>query len=169
MHGSDVEAQSVEIVANALALISDKESKYQASFSDKSGVLTRTIIDQGDIKESAVSTAVGHVVSESIGDTLLDQAISGEITREQAKAQIEALSSVISGAVTLATHENVTDEELAITQNLSESVVANGWLNGDANYEFKGIYPSYLDLKNYHPFKNYYPVVKEKLKEYKDE
>lgn len=34
--------------------------------------------------------------------------------------------------------------------------VANGWLNKDADYEYRGIIKTYIDLINNHPFENYY-------------
>jgi hypothetical protein len=88
----------------------------------------------GDFSQGAISTAVAHVVA----DTMINQAIgdiaSGKVTIEDnpeainayvknLSAQVEAVSSAVAGAVTLATHENVTDEELAISQDMAKSVV----------------------------------------------
>jgi len=79
----------------------------------------------GDFSQGAISTAVGHVVAEQIGSSFLDDAITDKITMEDAEARIKAIAGVVAGAVTLATHENVTDEELAISQSMTKSVVEN--------------------------------------------
>jgi len=90
----------------------------------------------GDFSQGAISTAVGHVVADALVDQALTDLASGKVVIENnpeainayvesLSARVEAVSSVVAGAVTLATHENVTDEELAISQNMTKSVVEN--------------------------------------------
>jgi filamentous hemagglutinin len=73
MHGSDIQAQTVEAVASSLALISDKTNTTELSSSDKSGILTRTIIDSGDINEQAVATTINAKEIMLNGKSLLDE------------------------------------------------------------------------------------------------
>ena len=95
----------------------------------------------GDFSQGAIATAVSHSVGEFIEKTLLNKAIVGELSNERAKEIIKAISSVVSGAVVLATHENVTDKELEIAKSMGESVVINNALkNFDDKVEFgKGL------------------------------
>jgi hypothetical protein len=88
----------------------------------------------GDFSQGAISTAVAHVVADALVNQAMSDIDSGKVTIENnpeainayiknLKVQVEAVSSAVAGAVTLATHENVTDEELAISQNMAKSVV----------------------------------------------
>ena len=85
----------------------------------------------GDFSSGAVSTVVSHVVAEQIGDDLRRDVWLGKISREDALKQLQAITSVVSAAVVLATHENVTDEELAIAQSMGESVVEYNYMSVD--------------------------------------
>ena len=53
--GSQIQATTVNFMANFLNLISDKNSESYSSFSDSSGVVTRIIINQEYVKEGAVT------------------------------------------------------------------------------------------------------------------
>jgi hypothetical protein len=88
----------------------------------------------GDFSQGAISTAVAHVVADALVNQAMDDIASGKVTIENnpeainayiknLNVQVEAVSSAVAGAVTLATHENVTDEELAISQDMAKSVV----------------------------------------------
>ncbi len=100
------------------------------------GVLSE--LGGGDFSQGAIATATSHVVGEYIVEERKKDLISGnvdinsqeELNRylEQTQKEVKAITSVLSAAVVLATHENVTDEELAITQSMSESVVENNSL-----------------------------------------
>lgn len=57
----------------------------------------------GDFSSGAIATAVGHVVGEYAKDKLADAAIKGNISIEDAKTEILALSSAVSGATLLLT------------------------------------------------------------------
>ena len=96
----------------------------------------------GDFSQGAINTAVSHSVAEYMDKELLDKTVKGDISKEEAKAYIKAISSVVSGAAVLATHENVSDKDLKIAQDMGKSVVENNALKGfDAKIEFaKGIY-----------------------------
>ena len=95
----------------------------------------------GDFSQGAINTAVSHTVAEYMDKELLEKTVKGDISKEEAKAYIKAMSSVVSGAVVLATHENVSDKDLKIAQDMGTSVVENNALKGfDAKVEFaKGI------------------------------
>ncbi|MFA5502708.1 MAG: colicin E5-related ribonuclease, partial [Sulfurovaceae bacterium] len=73
LKGTDIQAQTVEAVASSLALISDKTNTTELSSSDKSGILTRTIIDSGDINEQAVATTINAKEIMLNGKSLLDE------------------------------------------------------------------------------------------------
>ena len=62
--GSQIQATTVNFMANFLNLISDKNSESYSSFSDSSGVVTRTIISKGYIKEEAVEAKVKNSPSQ---------------------------------------------------------------------------------------------------------
>ncbi len=62
----------------ALTLLSDKTNTTQLSSSDKSGVLTRTIIDQGDIEETAVASTINAKEIMFNGKSLLDEQLDKE-------------------------------------------------------------------------------------------
>ena len=64
----------------------------------------------GDFSQGAINTAVSHSVAEYMDKELLDKTVKGDISKEEAKAYIKAISSVVSSAAVLATHENVTNE-----------------------------------------------------------
>jgi hypothetical protein len=109
----------------------------------------------GDFSQGAINTAVSHTVAEYMDKELLDKTVKGDISKEEAKAYIKAISSVVSGAAVLATHEKVSDKDLKIAQDMGTSVVENNALKGfDAKVEFaKGIYQGssekvWEDLKN---------------------
>lgn len=78
LNGTDIQAQTVEVMADTLALISDKENSTQTSFSDNSGILTRTIIDEGDIKEEAVASTINAQEIMLNGKSLLDEKLDKE-------------------------------------------------------------------------------------------
>ena len=77
----------------------------------------------GDFSQGAISTATSHTVAEYIDNNFVQDIVNDKMTQEQADAYIKAISSVVSGAAVLATHENVTNEELKIAQDLGQSVV----------------------------------------------
>ncbi len=56
--GSKIEAETARITAEALTLISDKNSEYESHFSDTSGLMTRTIESKGFQRESAVPSTI---------------------------------------------------------------------------------------------------------------
>ena len=56
--GSTIEAEIANIEAEIIQLISDKNTTYESSFSDSSNILTRTIKNQGEHKETAVESAI---------------------------------------------------------------------------------------------------------------
>ena len=56
--GSTIEAEIAHIEAEIIQLISDKNSTYESSFSDGSNILTRTITNKGQHKETAVESAI---------------------------------------------------------------------------------------------------------------
>ncbi|WP_323588168.1 two-partner secretion domain-containing protein [Aliarcobacter butzleri] len=95
----------------------------------------------GDFSQGAIATAVSHNVADLIGNTFLDKAVKNELTTTQAEEIIKGISSIVSGAVVLATHENVTQKELDISQDMASSVVTNNYLKDfDAHVQFgKGI------------------------------
>ena len=82
----------------------------------------------GDFSSGAVATVVSHVVAEQIGDGFLYDAANGNISKENAMDQLQALTSIVSATIVLATHEDVSDEELAIAQSMGESVVEYNYL-----------------------------------------
>ena len=77
----------------------------------------------GDFSQGAIATATSHTVAEYIDNNFVQDIVNDKMTQEQADAYIKAISSVVSGAAVLATHENVTNEELKIAQDLGQSVV----------------------------------------------
>jgi hypothetical protein len=89
----------------------------------------------GDFSSAAIGTAVGHVAAEYIVNQTKLEIENSEVSfnspeelfqyLDDSKTQALALSSIVSGAVTLATHENISDEELAIAQSIGQSVVEN--------------------------------------------
>ena len=95
----------------------------------------------GDFSQGAINTAVSHTVAEYMDKELLDKTVKGDISKEEANAYIKAISSVVSGAAVLATHEKVSDKDLKIAQDMGNSVVENNALKGfNAKVEFgKGI------------------------------
>ncbi|WP_046991885.1 hypothetical protein, partial [Aliarcobacter butzleri] len=64
----------------------------------------------GDFSQGAIATAVSHNVADLIGNTFLDKAVKNELTTTQAEEIIKGISSIVSGAVVLATHENVSQK-----------------------------------------------------------
>jgi hypothetical protein len=60
-----------DITSSALTLISDKTTTTKTSFSDNSGILTRTIIDAGEIKEEAVASTINAKEIILNGNSLL--------------------------------------------------------------------------------------------------
>ncbi len=56
--GSKIEAETARITAEALTLISDKNSEYESHFSDTSGLMTRTIESKGFQHETAVASTI---------------------------------------------------------------------------------------------------------------
>ncbi|MBF7070129.1 hypothetical protein [Aliarcobacter butzleri] len=67
-------------------------------------------------------------MGEYLFKDLLKEVAKDNISEEYAEEIIKGVSSIISGAVVLATHENVTDKELEIAQSMGESVVENNSL-----------------------------------------
>ena len=76
LQGSQVQAEAVNILAQSLKLISTKNSEQYNLFEDNSGVLVRTIINSGYIKQQAVSA---HIDADNImfnGQVLLKDGLS---------------------------------------------------------------------------------------------
>jgi filamentous hemagglutinin len=96
----------------------------------------------GDFSSAAVGTATAHVVGEYVKEEMLgsidyenppfdpNNPASIQAYTNQINEKIIAVSSLVSGAVTLATHENVSDEELEAAQEMGSSVVENNALCG---------------------------------------
>ena len=95
----------------------------------------------GDFSQGAINTAVSHTVAEYMDKELFEKTVKGDISKEEAKAYIKAMSSVVSGAVVLATHEKVSDKDLKIAQDMGNSVVENN--------AFMLIVPTMLALATY--------------------
>ena len=77
----------------------------------------------GDFSAGAIATATGHVVGEYVRNNLMKKALNGEISIEELKRQTKAISQIVSGAVTIQAKGDVSDKDLAIAQEMSESVV----------------------------------------------
>ena len=78
LEGTWIQADTVDILAGLLALVSAKDSLYQSHYSDDSGVLTRTIVNAGQIKEQAVAA---HIDAPNImlnGQALLQDGLTPE-------------------------------------------------------------------------------------------
>lgn len=80
----------------------------------------------GDFSQGAISTVTAHVVGEYAGEMLMRT--KNPPSQEVLLEQVKAISSIVSATVVLATHENVTDEELSIAQSMSSSVVEYNYL-----------------------------------------
>ena len=80
--GSKIKANQADITTQILNVISAKDTNYESHFSDKSGILTRTIISQGHIKDTAVESSikVGNKIVFN-GKTLKDSLNSNNILK----------------------------------------------------------------------------------------
>ncbi len=91
----------------------------------------------GDFSAGAIATATGHVIGEYVTNKAREALRNGEVDIDpnddkaieayynKLLAKADALSSIISGAVTIQAKGNVSDKDLAISQEMSKSVVKN--------------------------------------------
>ncbi|WP_323588156.1 hypothetical protein [Aliarcobacter butzleri] len=115
----------------------------------------------GDFSQGAIATAVSHNVAEYLKDKLYSDfdpknppfdKNDPQAIQDYANLQeeiIKGLSSVVSGAITLATHENVTDKELEIAQSMGESVAENNALFLPIIYALGGLMTAYDTYSTY--------------------
>ena len=94
--GSQIQATTVNFMANFLNLISDKNSESYSSFSDSSGVVTRTIISKGYIKEEAVEAKVNAQQITLNGKTLLEDKLKPENLLKQQSSEYNLNEAQIS-------------------------------------------------------------------------
>lgn len=103
VEGSTLKADSVDIDGN-LVLVSSKEREQESKMSDKSGVLTRTIITQGYFKEHAVAAQIDAQNLTINGQQVISQGLSPEglatkITSENpdlTRAQIQTIQAQLN-------------------------------------------------------------------------
>ena len=126
VYGGDIETILASSVGNvAFEYIGHEIYSDNSRFPQLRDVVPKTVIHSlvggtlaelagGDFSQGAVATATSHTVAEYIDNNFVQDIVNGKITQEEADTYIKAISSVVSGATVLATHENVTDEELAI-------------------------------------------------------
>jgi formaldehyde-activating enzyme involved in methanogenesis len=79
----------------------------------------------GDFSQGAISTAVAHVVADTLVSSYAIDVAIGDKTFDEAQKQLEAISKAVAGSVTLATHENVSDKELELALTMASSVSLN--------------------------------------------
>ncbi len=94
--GSQIQATTVNFMANFLNLISDKNSESYSSFSDSSGVVTRTIISKGYVKEEAVEAKVNAQQITLNGKTLLEDKLKPENLLKQLSSEYNLNEAQIS-------------------------------------------------------------------------
>ncbi|MDN5097022.1 hypothetical protein O8C85_00560 [Aliarcobacter butzleri] len=79
----------------------------------------------GDFSQGAIATVTSHLVAEYYLNSKIEALKNGSNSSTLNHDQVMAITDAIGGAIVLATHENVTDKELEIAQNMSHSVVKN--------------------------------------------
>ncbi|MES9962700.1 MAG: DUF637 domain-containing protein, partial [Candidatus Sedimenticola sp. 20ELBAFRAG] len=79
----------------------------------------------GEFTSGAIATATGHVVAEYITKAHLNDILTGQVSEVELQQLIKSITQVISGATAIISTENITDDELAAAQAMSESVVEN--------------------------------------------
>ncbi len=79
----------------------------------------------GDFSAGAIATATGHVVGEYVKKELQNKPNASLQDIENIITKAKAISSVVSGAVTIQAKGDISNKDLAISQEMSKSVVEN--------------------------------------------
>ena len=82
----------------------------------------------GDFTSGAIATATSHIVAEHVKDHYYKQAIRGEISVEELKGKVLAISGMVGGAAAIAMNPDITPEELNTARTMSESVAEHNSL-----------------------------------------